>query len=79
MTHDEEVKKAREFAINTLKRIPYKHQNIGGQSCGIISSKVIIYCEVLDIKIEVAFHRSQIKNHEFAMLLMELAINDLIK
>jgi hypothetical protein len=33
----------------------------------------------LDIKIEVGYHRSQIKNYEDAMMLMELYIDEIVE
>lgn len=51
----------------------------GGQSCGVLRSDVTLYCEELDIKITIGYHKSVIKNKELALTLFELAMDDLIK
>lgn len=50
----------------------------GGQMCGLPSNKVILISDDLDIRIEVGHHRSQIKNYEDAMMLMELYIDEVV-
>ena len=51
----------------------------GGQSCGVMPSDITLYSEDLEIKITVGSHRSIFKNKELAMILFELAMEDLIK
>jgi hypothetical protein len=47
--------------------------------CGLPSNKVILISDDLSVRIEVGYHRSQIRNYEDAMLLMELYIDDKIE
>jgi len=50
----------------------------GGQHVDVPRG-ISLYCEEFDIEIRIHAHRSQHKNLELAMTLMELAWDDLIK
>ena len=50
----------------------------GGQSCGMPPMAQTLISEDTSIMIKVGFHRSALKNRELAMLLFELALEDLI-
>jgi len=50
----------------------------GGQSCGLITPKVILIHDDLDIQITVGYHRSQHKNRESALLIFDLALEELL-
>jgi protein subunit release factor B len=63
--------------IRKIKRIPIPSP-YGGQSVGISPSKVILESEELNLRIEIGYHRSQLRNHQDAMLLMELYIDEII-
>ncbi len=51
----------------------------GGQQCGVYIEPVIIKNESLSIEIKINYHRERSKNREVAKLLMDLAIEELIK
>ena len=74
MTKKEEVKQI--ILKNIKKTNPDKIT--GGQSCGLMSSKVLLISEDANIKIEIGYYRSSLKNYETAMILMELAIDSFI-
>lgn len=50
----------------------------GGQHAGV-SAGVTLYCEEFEIEISIYAHNSQYKNRQLAIVLMELALDDLIK
>lgn len=54
------------------------HQ-LGGQSCGLITSDIYIRSLETDFYIKVGFHRSQIKNKELALTLFKLYLDEVIK
>lgn len=54
-------------------------EKVGGQQCGIMSNQIILYSEELDIEITIGHHRSQLKNRELGLILMELAIDELVR
>ena len=56
-----------------------KHAPLGGQHCGMQIPAVIAKSEDLGIEISVKYFKSNIKNKELASLLMDLAIDELIK
>jgi hypothetical protein len=51
----------------------------GGQMCGMPNYPVILKSEELDLEIVIGFYKSQLKNKEFAWILFELALDDLVK
>jgi protein subunit release factor A len=51
----------------------------GGQQCGLVSVPIVLTSEDLCLSITIGFHRSQIKNKELALVLFELALDELIK
>jgi hypothetical protein len=69
----------RNMLISGIRKETPDDNRYGGQMCGLPSNKVILISEELNIRIEVGYHRSQIKNYEDAMLLMELYIDDKIE
>lgn len=69
----------KEKLITSLKKESSNSHKYGGQSCGLPSNKVILISDELNCRIEVGYHRSQIKNHEDAMLLMELYIDEILE
>lgn len=70
----------KDTVIKSLKRVSGSRtpKILGGQSCGMFDPGFCIESEELCIKIEVAFHKSALKNHELAHTLMLLAIDELI-
>ena len=80
-------KKTEQERIETIKAEIRKgikrYQNIptktGGQSCGIPSYPMILESPEMDFKIEIGYHRSQLKNWELCSLMFELYMDDLIK
>jgi len=51
----------------------------GGQTVSIVRLNTILISKELDIKIEIGAHRSAIKNRDLAMVLFELAMDEIIK
>jgi hypothetical protein len=64
--------------ISTLRKESPNDNRYGGQMCGLPSNKVILISDDMNVRIEVGYHRSQIRNHEDAMMLMELYIDDIV-
>jgi len=56
-----------------------KPKQLGGQQCGMPIHAVIVKSEDLEIEIKVKHFRQNHKNRELATLLMELAIDELIR
>lgn len=56
-----------------------KPVNLGGQHCGMPVHAVIVKSSDLEIEIKVKHYRSNHQNRELAMLLMELAMDEIIK
>ena len=67
-----------EISLKNCKR-EILNPKMGGQSCGLPQQKVRLVNEELNVAVEIGTHRSQLKNHELAMTIMELIIEDLIK
>ena len=56
-----------------------KAKRLGGQQCGMPIYAVIVKSEDLEIEIKVKHFRHIHKNRELASLLMELAIDELVR
>jgi hypothetical protein len=56
-----------------------KPKQLGGQQCGMPIHAVIVKSEDLEIEIKVKHFRQNYKNRELATLLMELAIDELVR
>jgi len=56
-----------------------KPKQLGGQQCGMPIQAVIVKSEDLEIEIKVKHFRQNHKNRELATLLMELAIDELVR
>lgn len=56
-----------------------KQSDIGGQHCGMYIPYCIVKSEELDIEIKVRSFRSNHKNRELATVLMDLAMDEIIK
>lgn len=50
----------------------------GGQSCGVMPRTVVVKHPDLSLEIKVGYFRSQFQNKEFALMLFELALDDLL-
>lgn len=72
---NEEIK---EEILKRIRRETPTNNKYGGQSCGLPSNKVILISDELNLRIEIGYNRSQIKNYEDAMLLMELYIDEVM-
>ena len=70
---------AKETAISKLLIETDKPKELGGQQCGIPIRAVIVKSEELQIEIKVKAFKSNYRNRELANLLMELAIDEIIK
>ena len=53
--------------------------NTGGQSCGMMSRKVRLFSDELNLTIETDYHSSTLKSKEFLYKLLDVAIDELIK
>lgn len=51
---------------------------MGGQSCGVKYSKLRLYSEELDLRIETGYHKSQMKNKELLLTLFDRAVEKMI-
>jgi hypothetical protein len=69
----------RKKLISGIRKETPNDNRYGGQMCGLPSNKVILISDDLSVRIEVGYNRSQIRNYEDAMLLMELYIDDKIE
>ena len=68
----------KKMLLENVKLTRHPEQKIGGQSCGIMSRGIKLESE-LGITIIVDNYRSQFKNRELAFLLMDLAIDEVMK
>jgi hypothetical protein len=68
----------RKKLIDGIRKEAPTDNRYGGQMCGLPSNKVILISDDLGVRIEVGYHRSQIRNYEDAMLLMELYIDEVV-
>ena len=48
----------------------------GGQSCGMIDTSIDLILEELDIRIHVGISRSQLKNRELAMKMLDIVLDN---
>lgn len=64
------------FIKESVKFEAKKDDCRGGQHCGIINSNQILICEDLDIKIEIGFYRSAIKNRELALKMLDVLFDN---
>jgi hypothetical protein len=69
----------RKKLIDGIRKETPNDNRYGGQQCGLPSNKVILISDDLSVRIEVGYNRSQLRNYEDAMLLMELYIDDKIE
>jgi hypothetical protein len=74
MTKEEKIKDL----MSKIIRKTYPPEVKGGQHAGV-SAGVTLYCEEFEVEISIYAHRSQYKNLQLAITLMELALDDLIK
>jgi hypothetical protein len=72
----EEAKKY--FRDNLIAGIE-KKVSLGGQHCGIPVHPFVVKSEDLGVEIRVEHFRSNYQNKDFAMLLMDLVIDELIR
>lgn len=73
------IQERKNIIRNNLVFESEKPRPIGGQNCGLPKQTIIIKSEDLEIEIKVSSFRSGYKNKDFALLLMDLAIDELIK
>jgi len=64
---------------NLIIRLEPSNNLPGGQQVGVTQYSVVVECEELDASIKIGYHKSQLKNKELALSLMDLVIDDLIK
>lgn len=65
-------------AKKLVKKSSGSNPNSGGQTVGLMTRKVVLEFEDI-IKIEINYHRSQIKNLIIAEALMDLALEEILK
>lgn len=68
----------KKMLLESVKITRHPEQKTGGQSCGIITVGIKLESEI-GITIIVENYRSQFKNRDLAFLLMELAIDEVVK
>lgn len=54
-------------------------KNVGGQSCGVMETAVILISEEISFKIEVGWYKSQMANKNIAVQLFELALDEFVR
>ena len=54
------------------------NQNTGGQSCGVYQTAMRLECVELDLIFQSAHYRSNLKNLDFLIVLMELSIENIL-
>ena len=69
--------KTKEIIKRNVKISRGKSKRLGGQHAGIEKLPIIIESKELSLKIEFQYFRSDFKNKEFAMLLFDLACDEL--
>ena len=85
MKTDKEIEKERikvakqELIKNLIIQIKKPEEKLGGQHCGMPIYPISVRSEEFGIEISVSTHRANHKNKELAILLMELAIDELVK
>lgn len=79
MENEISIEEARKQFKERFQVIPNFPNRQGGQSVGNIPTTVHLVSLDLNIEIKVGFFRSQIRNKEFAQLLLELAVDELVK
>jgi hypothetical protein len=76
MTKEERLKKIKE---SNKIYIDAPKKRVGGQQCGMPTYATIVENDVLDVKISIGFFKSNYKNRELALQIMDLVSSDLIK
>ena len=74
----ETIEKIKERVRKNIKKLPYKEEPKGGQSCGVIYTGIRLFSEELGAEVMIDFSRSQLKNYDYAMTIMNLIIDDQI-
>jgi hypothetical protein len=64
---------------DNFKTIIEKPPQLGGQHCGMPVNAVIVKSEELEIEIKIKHFRGNHQNRELATLLMELAMDEIIR
>jgi len=65
---------------NIIKEAGNKRNEVkGGQSCGVVDSSIRLISQDLNIEIMIGDSHSMLKNHNLAMTIMDLLIDELIK
>lgn len=57
----------------------YLHQNLGGQSCGMIYSPFTLICEDIGLEIKLSHFRNELKSKELLHKILEFTINEIKK
>jgi protein subunit release factor A len=73
------TQEAKALIIKNIKKLPYKEEVKGGQSYGIIYCGIRLYSEELDCEVMINLSRSQLKNYDTAMTIMQMLIDDYVK
>jgi len=67
------IKESNKIYVDAPKEIT------GGQHCGMPTYPTVVENDVLDIKISIGFFKSNYKNKDLALSIMDLACSELIK
>jgi len=70
---ENKYKELKEQGIFDFGVMPY-NERPGGQSCGMVSHMIFVEHKGIGLRIEIDNYKSQIKNLDLAMELMELAL-----
>ena len=74
-----DVNKIRQEILDNIQWDQKKPDRVGGQHCGMPIYPTILRSEDLNIEITICYHRTQYKNRELALVLFELALDDILK
>ena len=70
-----ENKQVKRLMGEVVSYVDDSNRKLGGQQAGMQHFPIVVESKELEIKISCGYHRSNYKNKETAMLLMELAIS----
>lgn len=74
----EEVQKRKDIVLKNIRWETYNPNNKGGQQVGIMPKKITLISDDLDITICVGYEKSLYKNRDIALLLFDLALEDIL-
>ena len=65
--------------IKSIKWETVRSNVTGGQSCGMMDTGITLISEETGVNISISCYRSSLKNKELALILFQLAIDEILK